>query len=73
MIWNQAAGFHHVNKPGWNYQAKLKLLARIQVLNGTLSEVDPYFMPGFKFRRNSRQIYGRAAKVPEVPEEYPVD
>lgn len=73
MVWNQAAGFHHVNEPGWNYQVKLKLFARTEVLNSTLFEVDTYFMPGLKLGRNPRQVYGWAAEVPEVPEEYPVD
>ena len=73
MVWNQTSGFHHVYKPRWDYQAKLKLPACIEVLDNPLPEVNHHPMPGLKFGGNSRQIYSRAAKVPEVPEEYPVD
>ena len=73
VVRNQTPSFHHVYKPRWNYQAKLKLLARIEVLDSPLPQVDHYLMPGLKFSGNSRQIYSRAAKVPEVPKEYPVD
>jgi len=73
MVWNQTTGFYHVYKPRWNYQAKLKLFARIEILDSPLPQVNHYLMPGLKFSGNPRQVYGRAAQVPKVPEEYPVD
>ena len=73
VVGNETPGFHHIYKPRRNYQAKLKLPARIEVLDGPLPETDRYLLPGLKLSGNSRQIYGRAAKVPGVPEEYSVD
>ena len=73
VVGNQPPGLHHIYKPGRDYQAKLKLLARSEVLDSPSSQVNRYLMPGLKFSGNSRQIYSRATKVPEVPEEYPVD
>ena len=73
VVWDQTPSFHHIYKPRWNYQAKLKLLARIEVLDSSLSEIYHHFMSVLKCSGNSRKIYSRAAKVPKVPEEYPVD
>lgn len=73
MVGNQASSFHHIYEPGWDYQAEPKLPARSEVPNSALPEVDHYLMPGLELGRNPCKIYRRAAQIPEVPEEYPVD
>ena len=73
MVGNEAPSLHHFYEPGGDYQAKLELLARSEVPDSTLPEAYHYLIPGLKLSGDSRQIYGRAAQVPEVSKEYSVD
>lgn len=54
VVGNQPPGLHHIYEPRGDYQAKLKLLARSQVPDDTLSEVYHYLIPGLEFGGDSR-------------------